>query len=140
MSAKELTRMCAPPTQSFWISLEARRQAVSRPSDFPNPGAVLKNRSVSRCAACGATLPVTAESLAECPSCRAGLHACRQCGHFDPGQRFECTQPIAVRVADKQAVNECDAFSLRVTVERETSSGAVRPEDAKRGFNNLFKK
>ena len=116
------------------------REAPRRPSDFPNPGAVLKNRPVSRCAACGATLPVTAESLTECPGCRAALHACRQCSHFDPGQRFECTQPIATRVADKQQVNDCGAFSLRVTVERETSSGAVRPEDARRGFGNLFKK
>lgn len=126
--------------QSGYKSSERPREAPRRPSDFPNPGAVLKNRSVSRCAACGATLPITAESLSECPSCRAALHTCRQCAHFDPGQRFECTQAIAVRIADKQALNECGTFSLRVTVERETGSGAARPEDAKRSFNNLFKK
>ena len=118
---------------------------TGRPREMPRPpsdggGAVLKNRGVSRCAACGATLPITAESLTECPHCRAGLHACRQCTHFDPGQRFECAQAIAVRVADKHAVNDCASFALRVTVERETSTGAVRPEDARRGFNNLFKK
>ena len=119
---------------------ERPREAPRRPADAPTTGAILKNRNVSRCAACGATLPVTAGSLSECPSCRAALHACRQCGHFDPGQRFECTEAIAVRIADKQQGNDCASFSLRVTVERETSSGAVRPEDARRSFNNLFKK
>ena len=75
-----------------------------------------------------------------CPSCRAALHACRQCAHFDPGQRFECTESVPARIADKQQPNDCGAFALRVTVERDTSSGAVRPDDARRGFNNLFKK
>jgi hypothetical protein len=124
--------------QSGYKDTGRAREAAPRPP-FGGGGAVLKNRSVSRCAACGATLPITAESLPECPSCRAGLHACRQCAHFDPGQRFECAQPITDRVADKQQVNACSAFSLRVTVERETSTGAVRPEDARRSFNNLFK-
>jgi hypothetical protein len=110
------------------------------PADAPPPSAMLKNRSVSRCAACGATLPITAESLSECPGCHAGLHACRQCAHLDPGQRFECAQPIPGRIADKHRPNDCGSFALRVTVERDTSSGAVRPDDARKGFNNLFRK
>jgi hypothetical protein len=122
--------------QSGYKDTGRPREAPRRPPEPP----ALKNRSVSRCAACGATLPITAESLTECPSCRAALHTCRQCGHFDPGQRFECAQPITARIVDKQAVNDCGSFTLRVTVERETSSGAVRPEDARRSFNNLFKK
>ena len=116
------------------------REAPRRPADAPNPSAMMKSRGVFRCAACGVTLPVTAESLTECPSCRAALHACRQCTNFDPGQRFECTEPIPERIVDKQQRNACALFGLRVSVERETSSGAVRPEDARRGFNNLFKK
>jgi hypothetical protein len=116
------------------------RDAVRRPPDPPNPSAMLKNRSLSRCAACGTTLPIATGSLSECPSCRAALHACRQCAHFDPGQRFECTEPVATRIADKQQPNDCGSFAIRVTVERDTSSGAVRPDDVRRGFNNLFKK
>jgi len=116
------------------------REAPRRPPDAPPPSAPLKNRSISRCAGCGATLPVTAGSLSECPGCRAALHACRQCAHFDPGQRFECTEAVPVRIADKSQANDCASFGLRVTVERDTSSGAVRPVDAKRSFNNLFKK
>jgi hypothetical protein len=120
---------------------DARREPPRPPaaSDAPRGGPMLAKRSVSRCAACGAILPITAESLEQCPNCRAFLHACRQCTHFDPGQRFECTQPIVERVADKNAVNTCASFALRVTVEREASPSSTRPDDARRGFGNLFK-
>ena len=101
---------------------------------------ILKNKPTSRCAECGGVLPITADSLTQCPHCRAELRACRQCAHFDTARRFECTQPIIERVADKRARNECTAFSLMVTVERDTSGGSVRPDDAKRAFGNLFKK
>ena len=116
------------------------REAPRRPADPPSPSSMLKSRGVTRCAACGATLPIASSALTECPSCRAGLHACRQCTHFDPGQRFECTEAIPVRIADKQQVNDCASFALRVTVERDASSGGVRIDDARRSFNNLFKK
>ena len=115
-------------------------QARREPPPPARPSATLTNRSVSRCAACGAVLPITAGSLAACPNCRAELHACRQCAHFDSGHRFECTQPITERIADKSARNDCALFALRVTVERDTSSGSVRPDEAKRSFGNLFKK
>jgi len=110
------------------------------PGSPARPPEAIRSRGVSRCAACGAVLPVTAESLAQCPGCRADLHTCRQCGGFDPGQRFECTQPIPERIVDKQALNACPSWSLRMTVERDTSGGAVRPGDARKGFQNLFKK
>jgi hypothetical protein len=126
--------------QSGYKDSGRSRDAPRRPPDPPNPSAMMKSRGVSRCAACGTTLPITAESLTECPSCRAALHTCRQCTHFDPGQRFECTEPITDRISDKQQRNDCASFGLRVTVERDTSSGAVRPDDARRAFNNLFKR
>ena len=85
-------------------------------------------------------LPITTDSLTHCPHCRAALHACRQCAHFDTARRFECAQDIAERIADKRAVNACERFSLMVPVERDTSGGSVRPEDARRSFGNLFKK
>ena len=80
------------------------------------------------------------ESLAQCPHCRVALHACRQCAHFDPARRFECAQDIPERVADKKAANGCALFSLMVTVERDTSAGTTRPVDARRSFDNLFRK
>jgi predicted RNA-binding Zn-ribbon protein involved in translation (DUF1610 family) len=101
---------------------------------------MLDKRTLSRCAACGAAFPVAHSSLEQCPSCRAAIHACRQCTHFEPARRFECTQPIVERVADKNARNACDGFSLRVTVERDASPDGPRPDDIRRTFNNLFKK
>jgi hypothetical protein len=85
-------------------------------------------------------LPIATGSLTRCPHCGADLHACTQCTHFDPGQRFECAQPIVGRIVDKRAANTCVSFSLRVTVERETGSAPMRPGDARRGFDDLFKK
>ena len=80
------------------------------PADAPRGGGMLAKHTVSRCAACGAVLPIANSSLEQCPNCRAVIHACRQCTHFEPGRRFECTQPIPERIADKNAANECAAF------------------------------
>ena len=101
---------------------------------------ILQSKPTSRCAACAGVLPITADSLTQCPHCRADLHACRQCSHFDTARRFECTEDIPDRITDKKARNDCARFALMVTVERDTSGGSVRPEDARRSFGNLFKK
>jgi hypothetical protein len=112
-----------------------RREAPQPAGTF----GILKSRATSRCAECSTLLPITADSLTRCPHCQAELHACRQCSHFDSARRFECAQPIAERIADKRARNECPAFSIMVTVERDTSGGSVHPTDARRAFGNLFK-
>lgn len=109
-------------------------------ADVPRSGGMLAKHTVSRCGACGAVLPIATASLEQCPNCRAAIHACRQCTHFDTGRRFECTEPISERLADKNARNDCAWFSLRVTVERDASPDATRPGDIRRGFDNLFKK
>jgi hypothetical protein len=93
---------------------------------------------VSRCAECGTSLPVVTDPPRDCPRCGAALHACKQCLHFDPGRRFECTQPIPERIPDKVAANECPSFALRVMIERDASPGAMRRADARRAFDNLF--
>jgi hypothetical protein len=119
---------------------EPRRPTPPPAADAPRGGGMLAQRTVSRCGACGAVLPIATASLEACPHCRAALHACRQCAHFEPGRRFECAQPIRERLADKNARNTCAAFSLRVTVERDASPDSTRPGDIRRGFDNLFKK
>jgi len=101
---------------------------------------MLAKHTVSRCAACGAVLPIANSSLEQCPNCRAAIHACRQCTHFEPSRRFECAQPIPEKIADKNAANACALFSLRVTVERDASPDSTRPSDIRRAFDNLFKK
>jgi len=117
-----------------------RQESSREPPRPPSVPETLKSRPLSRCAECGARLPVAADSLTQCPNCRAHLHACRQCTHFDTGRRFECARPVPERIVDKRARNECALFSIVVTVERDTSSGPMRPDDARRAFGNLFKK
>jgi hypothetical protein len=54
--------------------------------------AVLVARSLG-----GERFPVEAD--ARCSKCGVDLHSCVQCVSFDTGARFECTQPLATRVA-----------------------------------------
>jgi hypothetical protein len=98
------------------------------------------SRTVSRCAACGAILPAQAAGSEACPGCGADLHACRQCAHFDPGSRFQCTQPISEPIRDKSGSNECDRFALRASVERDASRNGPSPASARSSFDALFKK
>src|SRR5262245_44655114 len=128
--------------QSGYRQSEPTRREPPRPSpssDGPR-GRMLDKRSVSRCAACGVALPIATDSLEACPNCQAAIRACRQCTYFDTARRFECTQPIIERIADKNAANECSAFSLRVIIERDATPDGTRPGDVRRSFDNLFKK
>jgi hypothetical protein len=59
--------------------------------------------------------------------------------HFDPGSRFECQLNVP-GYSKKDLHNDCPQFILSTRVERETSSGGNSVEDARRAFDNLFKK
>jgi hypothetical protein len=120
----------------------------------PRPLQMPGKRTVSRCAQCGTLLQELSEPVGVCPKCGFELHSCRQCTHFDPASRFECTQPIPERIPRKEMRNDCTFFLVRTTVERETSAAGgtaaaaagesatntTSPEDARRAFENLFKK
>jgi hypothetical protein len=62
------------------------------------------------------------------------------CTHFDPGSRFECRQPIPERISPKDKRNTCVSYSLKQSVERETSSSSGTVNDARKAFDALFKK
>lgn len=105
----------------------------------------------ARCTNCGAVLSPGFNPAGQCPRCQAELHSCKQCVHFDTGARFECTQPIPERIARKDARNDCTFFEFRTTVEKDTSLVATpslptipnsnpRPTDARKAFEDLFKK
>ncbi|HKW26129.1 MAG TPA: hypothetical protein VJN48_10125 [Terriglobales bacterium] len=115
---------------------ERPRKVLGGPRTVLMPG----TREVSRCAQCGVLIQNLAEPAGQCSKCGAALHSCKQCKYFDPGSRFECRQPVAERVARKDAANSCTFFAMKVTVEKETTSGGVRADDARRAFENLFKK
>jgi len=106
----------------------------------------------ARCSSCGAVLSPGFDQKGECPRCHAEMHCCKQCVHFDTGRQFECTQPITERIAKKDAKNDCRFFEFRMTVEKDTSpvtyatpavaasTTAARPNDARKAFEDLFKK
>jgi len=115
----------------------ARRDNTYGPRPLNMPG----TRTVSRCAECGAILENLSATLGQCPKCKSDLHSCKQCEYFDPSSRFECSQPIPARISPKDKGNNCTFFSIRVRLEKETSSKqAQRPNDARQAFENLFKK
>jgi predicted RNA-binding Zn-ribbon protein involved in translation (DUF1610 family) len=98
-------------------------------------------RTVSRCSQCGTLLQSLSEPVGQCPKCGFELHSCKQCTYFDTSNRFECTQPIPERIPRKDQRNECTFYSIRVMIEKETSTPkALRPNDARQAFENLFKK
>jgi predicted RNA-binding Zn-ribbon protein involved in translation (DUF1610 family) len=115
----------------------SRKDMTFGPRPLNMPG----TRTVSRCAECGALLENLSESSVQCPKCGFELHSCKQCEHFDPSQRFECNQPIPERISPKDKRNSCTFYSMRVRLEKETSSKqAQKPNDARQAFENLFKK
>lgn len=114
-----------------------RRDDTFGPRPIQMPG----TRTVSRCSQCGAILQSISGPPAQCAKCGFELHSCKQCTYFDTSARFECTQPIPERIPRKDVRNDCTFYAMRVMVEKETStSGPVRPDDARRAFDNLFKK
>jgi hypothetical protein len=105
----------------------------------------------ARCSNCGAVLAPGFDPKGPCPRCQTELHCCKQCVHFDTGARFECTQPIPERISKKNDRNECTFFEFRMTVEKDTSpvvtpaapttfNSSPRPTDARKAFEDLFKK
>ncbi len=131
---------------------DRERRPEQRPQKRP-PGERIGPRTpnfpprvtVARCANCGALLPKGFDPNAQCPRCNFELHCCKQCVHFDTSTRWECTRPILARVSPKDARNQCTFYEIRMSSERETTSGgsgavAARPSDPRQAFENLFKK
>jgi hypothetical protein len=109
-------------------------------------------QEVLRCSLCGTIVPppIDIQHESQCPKCKADLHSCKNCRHFDTAAQFECTQPIPVRITKKDLRNTCELFMARTSIERETrdSGGGntngqttgTKPSDARTAFDNLFKK
>ena len=111
--------------------------------------------TASRCYNCSTTLPPGTDFAGQCSKCAVQLHCCKQCTHFEPSTRFQCMKPVQIRVAVKDALNDCSSFSPRVTVAREVTNalngnraptvGLNTPaprsaSDARDAFDRLFRK
>ncbi len=104
----------------------------------------------ARCSNCGAVLQPGFDPNGSCPRCSFELHCCKQCA----AAQFECTRPISERIAKKDAGNDCTFYAFRTTIEKDTAPTAVtvspastsrgfasiRPNDARKAFDDLFKK
>jgi len=68
------------------------------------------------CWHCGVSVseePLPLSTYAECRSCRAQLHCCRQCQHYNPRLRADCDEPRAESHSEREKANFCDWFKLR---------------------------
>jgi len=140
-----------------------RREDRPRPPQGPRPPIditgprlprMVQATAAARCYNCATALPPGIEFTGTCPKCNAALHCCKQCAHFDPSTRFQCSKPIPVRISPKDTANSCELFNPRVTVARDsaqgagTGSGAPLPSvqeprnatDARVAFDSLFRK
>ena len=131
----------------------ARPQGPRPPIDVTGPRLprLVQTVVASRCYCCSVTLPSGIDFKGNCPKCGAALHCCKQCMHFEPSTRFQCLKPIPARLAIKDAANQCELFSSRVTVARDVAPPASipvaqravetqKPSEARAAFDSLFKK
>ena len=68
------------------------------------------------CWHCGVSVseePLPLSTYAECRPCRAQLHCCRQCQHYNPRLRADCDEPRAESHSEREKANFCDWFKLR---------------------------
>lgn len=68
------------------------------------------------CWKCGASLkslPLPLSRMAECPACKAELHACKLCRFYDARTQRQCTEIRAEEVINKEHANFCDWFKAR---------------------------
>lgn len=67
-----------------------------------------------------------------CPTCRADLHACRLCRHYDTRYIGDCAHEQADKVLDKKKANYCTYYSPRPD-----AHSPVRDDNASRAKADL---
>lgn len=78
-----------------------------------------------KCFSCGTELsfPGMPGRRDECTNCRADVHVCRNCKHYDRSAYNECREPSADVVREKDRANFCDYFT--------PGDGSLNPSDKK---------
>jgi len=91
------------------------------------------------CWKCGASLagmPLPLGLRDSCPSCRADLHVCKQCRHYDAHRASQCRELAAERVADKTRANDCGWFVPRPGAYK--GGGAAVAQASRSALDALF--
>ncbi len=91
------------------------------------------------CWRCGHTLkeiprPIT--RLSRCIECRADLHVCRLCRHYDRTVLGQCRHERAERIVDKELANFCTYFRPRP--DAHSGSGNDKQRKARDELDALF--
>lgn len=92
--------------------------------------------TVFRCRVCGASNSPDVAAGSTCRKCRADLHTCTHCSHFDTAAARQCRQPQAELVHAKAKRNECEYLKPLLAREFQQESNSQR--DAKAAFDALF--
>ena len=126
-------------------SRSSRKRPARDPmlSEGPRSPRMPGMRTAVKCAMCGTKLPAALDEIttaSKCSRCSADLHSCKNCVHFNPAERFECSQAISQRISPKDKTTNCEFFEIRTTVEKiTTSTKESSPNDARAAFESLFK-
>ena len=67
----------------------------------------------------------------ECSVCKADLHACRACKHYDPNIADACREDRADFTLDKDKANFCDYFKVNTKAYQPQDSSEARAARAK---------
>ena len=62
----------------------------------------------------------------ECGKCRADLHACLGCRHYDPAAADACREDRADFTLDKDRANFCDFFTVHTKAYRPHDNAAAQ--------------
>lgn len=138
-----------------------RAQGPKLPLDITGPRLprLVQSVTATRCFNCAVTLMPEVGFDTVCTKCKAELHCCKQCVHFDSSTRFQCLKSIPIRIVAKDRANTCELFRPMLTVAKDAqpmgpvekaSASNYQPQsapaaprnasDARAAFDSLFKK
>ncbi len=67
----------------------------------------------------------------ECSTCKADLHACLACRHYDPALSDACREDRADFILDKDKANFCDYFKVNTRAFQKKDNDEAREARAK---------
>ncbi|HYE73748.1 MAG TPA: hypothetical protein VEF04_10465 [Blastocatellia bacterium] len=76
----------------------------------------------------------------ECTYCGSDLHSCKNCRFFDSSKNNQCSETQAEYVREKTKGNFCEFFEPNTSVPLTSRSARPSGGDARKAFDNLFKK
>ena len=76
----------------------------------------------------------------ECHKCGSDVHACLNCGNYEPTLSNRCREPNTEWIADREKANFCDFFTPNKAGRAAAAGPGGSTDDARRAFDSLFKK